>query len=273
MSEFSGPSGGNSLAFIDKAETFVESDVSLSLPNLEVAAESIQFVTSDTLDVTNNIAEGGFDDRRGVRIDPSADLDEVTFVTGPVTEFHTMAYITRRSDSTVVATQATNGNPGETVTLTGLSLSKSETYDVMLDAEGASWDRDVYQPASLPIEGSTGDVIDGTKGNGNVYGIDSITLSATPTSASATIEWPYPADVFGWDTATFQLKRDGESVDVFLEESTDGGGSWTEVAGPIARGDDIPVSSSDKVRFRVDFSRTNTANNPTVDALYRRYTV
>lgn len=87
-----------------------------------------------------------------------------------------------------------------------------------------------------------------------------------------TVEWPRPTDIYAWDKATYQAAENLETVDVYVEESTDGA-TWTEVAGPIARGDDIPVSADNECRLRFDLSRTDLSNSPTVDAAYRRYTV
>lgn len=89
------------------------------------------------------------------------------------------------------------------------------------------------------------------------------------TSGSAWVEWPSPTNIYRWDAATFQNSTDSETVDVYIEEN-DGSG-WTEIAGPISRGQEITADPANECRFRVDISRASTANNPTLDAIYRRW--
>lgn len=90
------------------------------------------------------------------------------------------------------------------------------------------------------------------------------------TGATAWVEWGIPTDIYAWDAASFQQTLDGESVSIYVEEAQ-GSPGWTEVAGPIARGDSIPADPANNVRFRIELSRSNTANKPSVDAIYRRY--
>jgi hypothetical protein len=97
--------------------------------------------------------------------------------------------------------------------------------------------------------------------------------SDPPLSGTTYVEWPEPADVYRWDAATFQRTEDGETVSVYIEESTDGGDTWTEIAGPISRGQDITADPASEVRFRVELSRSDTANSPSLDAIYRRWVV
>lgn len=106
-----------------------------------------------------------------------------------------------------------------------------------------------------------------------VYWDDVAEYSGDETSGSVYVEWPTPTDIYAWDRASFTRTLDSESVDVYVEESSDGGSTWTEIAGPIERGDKIPADPSNEARFRVDFSRASTANNPTLDSIARRWVI
>ncbi|TKX86211.1 hypothetical protein EXE43_09585 [Halorubrum sp. SS5] len=90
-------------------------------------------------------------------------------------------------------------------------------------------------------------------------------------SGTAFIEWSRPETVFRWDALQFDRVLDGETVDLYVEESTDGGSSWTEVAGPVSEGDRINVHPDNRVRFRAELSRSTTASSPRLNAAYRRY--
>lgn len=101
----------------------------------------------------------------------------------------------------------------------------------------------------------------------------SIAVEAPAFSGQATIEWTYPNDVIEWDVAAFQTSPDGETVEVYIQESTDGGSTWTEIQGPIIRGQKIQAGPESRVRYRVELSRSDLSNNPTFDAAYRRWIV
>lgn len=100
-----------------------------------------------------------------------------------------------------------------------------------------------------------------------------LSTNGPATSSTIYVTWPQPTDIYRWDAATFQTSPDGETVEVYVEESTDGGSTWTEIQGPIERGDQIGADPGSRVRFRVELSRNDTANNPTLDAIYRRWVV
>lgn len=80
-----------------------------------------------------------------------------------------------------------------------------------------------------------------------------------------------PVNYDSWDVVPFNATLDGESVDVYIEEYS--GGSWSEVAGPIADGDNNPASAGNPTRFRVELSRSTSTNQPRLNAIYRRYVV
>jgi hypothetical protein len=77
-----------------------------------------------------------------------------------------------------------------------------------------------------------------------------------------------PADIEAYDLAAFQSSDDGETVTVDVED-----GSGTVLYSDITQNFDITtVDPSKNVKLRANLSRSNTANNPTVDYAARRYT-
>jgi hypothetical protein len=115
--------------------------------------------------------------------------------------------------------------------------------------------------------------------NGTAYSFqfDSATISAT--AGNALIEWDrgVPTDIFEWDVATFTRTLDGETVDVFVAYSDDGGSTWTRSnsGNPITRNyslrDDANITPDVDVRIEAELSRTDTANNPTLNSVYRSW--
>jgi hypothetical protein len=96
---------------------------------------------------------------------------------------------------------------------------------------------------------------------------------------TAIIEWPTPADVYEWDVATYTHSPNGGTADVFVAYSTDGGSTWsrTNGANAISRNyslaDDPNISPEDGVRIEAELSGADTANNPTLDSVYRSWRV
>jgi len=163
-------------------------------------------------------------------------------------------------------------------------LSAGSDYYVGYGNEGSTYTRGRDSEASYPYSSSDVDITAGCfdilSGNpdsdttiGATYTVKSVTAVEKKPSGTATIGWAKPADVYRWDAATFQAARDGETVEVYVEESTDGGSTWTEIQGPIGRGDQIEADPRSRVRFRVELARSDTSNNPTLDAIYRRWVV
>ncbi len=98
-------------------------------------------------------------------------------------------------------------------------------------------------------------------------------LSSPALSGTAIIEWnSHPADIKAWDLVTYQITPDGETVTVDIQESADGGSTWVDAFTNIDQNFDIStIDPTHLVRFKVNLSRVDTANNPTVDYLARRF--
>lgn len=272
----------------DVARTFGESDLSLSLTSAIVTGESVELsgygttATRPDDDSTSTDVTGAY----GLRINPNSDIEgvrvEISANTGPVSEVALLD-----SNENILA-EATNGpySAGETIDLVAtlsasttyyVSVYDSSTYDVGFHNGGGSFP---YTSADVDITAvansahpDDGDSIGIDTANAG-YAIDDVTAITgdDANSGTAYIEWPYPDDLYAWDVATFTRTLDGETVDVFVEEAQ-GSPGWTEVAGPISRGDSIPADASNDIRFRVELSRSNTSNNPTLDSIARRWRI
>ena len=131
---------------------------------------------------------------------------------------------------------------------------------------------DFFNSASA-FETLTANFNDSNSSSGTTFYLASPFEPERQTSATAFVEWPYPKSVFSWDVASFQALLDGETVEVFIEESTDGGGTWNEIQGPIVRGETINAPADARIRYRVEISRVDTENNPALDSVHRRWEV
>lgn len=92
-----------------------------------------------------------------------------------------------------------------------------------------------------------------------------------PNSGQTFVEWSQPNDVYRWDAATFQRTLDSETVQVDIQE--DDGTGWTTIATDISRGQEITADPTSQVRYKVSLSRSNSNNNPTLDAIARRWVI
>jgi hypothetical protein len=92
----------------------------------------------------------------------------------------------------------------------------------------------------------------------------------TPISpGEVTVEWPMPPDVYGWDTVLFERDVAGDgAVDVYVQEYA--GGTWSDIAGPVRRGDAIPADPSNNVRYRVEITTPTASDRAILRSIYRR---
>ena len=101
--------------------------------------------------------------------------------------------------------------------------------------------------------------------------------TANSTSGSATLEWPHPDPLYQWNVVTFSSSPDGETVDLFVEYSEDDGSTWNRTNGgnPVDRNyslqSDTNIDKTTWVRYVVEISKSNEANNPTLDRAYRSW--
>jgi hypothetical protein len=266
------PPASTQIAQFDAAETFAESDVSLGLSTAEVASESVR-LSGRSVSRSSDDSTGSVTGKSGVAINPNESLSAIEVRASGNTSGATEAYVTDTSlnllgDSPVALS-------GGTAVVGNLSLSSGTKYYVVVDDGGNSYTQGYEGNTGFPYSGGPLDIVagvdEGTEVTTKEPGVNPVVVPEP--SGSVTVEWSNPPDVYAWDRVGFQATEDGETVDVFVEESADGGESWTEIAGPVQPGDAIPADPANEVRFRVDLSRAALSNNPTLDAIYRRWVV
>jgi hypothetical protein len=263
----------------DVAETFDESDVDLTHDKTQVSSESIALgpiegtTASREADDSSNSVTG----RSGVRINPNTSLSGVVASFSSNVSGVTTAYLILDSDGSILdQTDVSDLSSSDTFRLSA-DLSSGTDYRVVVDADGSSYTDGFYSSPNFPYESTDVDVTysyyDGS-GRGNaVDAISDVTaLTGEADSGTAYVEWPGPADVFRWDAATFQAALDSETVEIYIEEAQ-GSPGWTTIAGPVQRGQEITADPSNRVRFRVELSRSDTANNPRLESIARRWVI
>jgi len=262
-----------------RAETFEEPDLTLTHTDSEVASESVQIkagtVIGSTADPEDPYATGSATSPSGLVINPNRTLSGVeTQVDANVSGVTTLRLVSD-SDGSLIASKSISGSGTYSITA-DTPLEPGARYRVVVDADGATYTDALGDTNTASASSSDVDIVSGYL-SGSVtsrtISLNYVTALYPSTSGTAYIERPYPPGVHSWDAATFQATPDGETVEVFVEESTDGGTTWDEIQGPISRGDQIDAPPSAAVRFRVELSREDTSNNPTLDRIYLRYEV
>jgi len=284
MTSFAPSIRADAIASKDTAQSFDEDDVTVDGGAAVAVGPANAGTTSDAGADDTTSARSGL---RGATVTPNTTLTGVE-----ITLFASTVNLSRarlvRSDETVLDEKTGAFGGGSTITLRGVLVPDVEHY-ILLDNQGSGYTEAYNSTDSTPYTSTDVDLTGGAyiTGNGN-YGniatprlVRQVTALAGPpghlelrdgeTSGKAYVEWSEPADVFAWDVLSFSRTLDGETADVYIESSSDGGATWSEVAGPVGRNDSIPVTDDKRMRFRVDFFRANMASNPTIDSLARRY--
>lgn len=272
----------------DAATSFTESNLTKTLSKVEVSNGSLQLRSDIGSSVTRKSDSNtrSQSNRWGYYIAPQTSLAGVRVTISGNTSGATTAYLEDSTGSVLTQTSPSGGiSPGDTIRLTH-NLTAGSSYRVVLDAGGSSWTVGEATYNSSPYSFTSADlnVTSGAGGSSSyqlaAYCFSAITAILPPASSgSATLSWPTPADVYEWDTATFTKTLDSETVDVYVEYSTDGGSSWskTNSGNPISRNyslkNDANISASTEVRLSVDISRSSTSNNPSLDSAYRSWYV
>jgi hypothetical protein len=259
----------------DTASTFSESELSLGTTRTRVSNDTLEIVPGVVSRPADDSSVDNTFDKAGLRFKPNVDLSQITLTVSQQTSNVTTVYVTDTS-GTVLDSDSTSG-AGDSVTLTP-SLTAGTEYYAAGDNGGSSYTRGraTSTDSLLPI---TSDVIDIT---GGIYVPDTeltstlpviSKLEAPPATGTATVEWPEPTSVNQWDTAAFNTAPDGETVEVYVETSDDSGSTWSDWAtNPIGSGTDLSaIPSADRVRFRVELSRDNVANDPRLTMISRQW--
>jgi hypothetical protein len=213
----------------EEASTFVESDVTVTFNNTTNIG-----VGSTASRPADDTTESGTNPT-GIQIEPQKDIRGVRFTASGNTQGATRAQIKRHSDGSVVASQTgLNLTAGDTVEFPNTSLSSGVRYQVVVDAEGSSYDigyeqftfddfpftsTDVYITNGIDASGSIKERTYNIVSVSSLTSLNKIELSNSNTSGDALISFDsgVPADIDSWDLATFQRTLDGETVTVDVE--------------------------------------------------------
>jgi hypothetical protein len=322
----------------DQAQSFDESDVTVTTTDTDVANGSIELLSSETIDnfedgdiTTLSSLWNGWNGDTGNLTAQQTTVINGSFSGGLDSNSEYATVSSTRSSTTAndylcsvrIPDKAGTNSDGTTVTIGDFSADNQIGFLLFVDDGGVTWrddtgDQTVRSSWSVDttynlqfifdFTNETVDiVINGTNegtfnfrqsassyqfiefGNRTtnsgisreIY-FDDVEIDINPaTSGSAVIEWDrgIPTDIFEWDVATFTRTLDGETVDVYVAYSSDGGSTWTRTnsANPITRNyslnEDSNITPNLDVRIETELSRTDTANNPTLDSAYRSWLV
>jgi len=232
-------------------------------------------------------------DSLGLRINPNQDLPGIQVkLSGNSGNFsRTILY-----DGSNILTEVTGSfSKGEKINII-YPFKSGTTYYVLAYNNGNSYAHGHDTSTSFPITSSVIDITEGVNitdpdaGDGPVLtgnrdhfvSVEGLGDDGS-TSGNANIEWPAVQDIFKWDVATFTKTEDGETVNVYAAYSNDGGSTWERLnsGNPISRNfslaaeqDNVAGFDADsEVRIEAELSRSDTANNPTLDSAYRSWRV
>jgi hypothetical protein len=263
---------------IDSAESFAESDVTVSTSGTVLNSGTYTLKDSVTQTATNPV---GLETSRnqglyaGLRIElkEEATLTQVLLQNNISMSITDIEIWETLDGNNVLWSKSGSFSNGDTVSV-NKTLQKG-IYTLAATNNNSNWNYSygTGQDTGNSLIDSLGDGEVDMQGSPGVF--HEMTAEVSPTtSGTVTVEWSHPQYIYDWDRATFQHVANGGSIDVYVEASSDGGSTWTEVAGPISRGDAIPAAGDDEVRLRVDFSRPSSSDtSPSLEALYRRYAV
>jgi len=243
--------GGNnwSPGLLDRAETFAESDVSVSQTRAVVESGSIE-LGQDPEEVISDSYVVDDDDSQTTTVH---DTFSVTFT--EYDEELEFWYDVNLSDNDTVGWGLYDATLGEMVAFEDKSADFSSTK--FIDVSGYAGETHDYELRS---------------DNGVIYeashNVDtSVTRLKKATDGSATITWPMPEDVAGWDIIPFQPVENGGTVEVYAVDPSNG----TQLAGPLDDPGDISgLSRSTNVAVEVVLERSSPSENPRLEAVYRR---
>jgi len=250
------------------ANTFEESNLTTGLTDAVISSGSVKLRDTDTSTATradDNVSTTGAYNW-GITINPNADLTGVTVTISGNTD--NLPGVEVVDDGGTTLATNTNGpfTAGDEVTV-DVNLTSGNQYFILTD-DSSEFTNGSTSDNTFPYSSQYVDLTNGAIGASTYdtpYAFKSVTGTASQRvpSGEVTVEWPYPADVYAWDVASFQRTPNTGTVDVYIQEYD---GTWSDIAGPISRGDSVAADKANNVRLRVELSRPNTADaSPTLD--------
>ncbi|WP_058826727.1 hypothetical protein [Haloferax sp. Q22] len=250
----------------DVAETFDEPDVTVS-GGLHTTGGNLSLdrAASDSVDIsiTSGGSTGG--GGHGIKINPKVRVEEITVdLDSSATAVGDTVVETVESGEQA---RTSSLSAGGSHTFSGLSIPESEeiwvyTYCDYRPEEGTN-----NFPVVADTFEITSNLFDAGSGSYNgdgVYSYSRVAVNGEAVSASPIVSWPEP-DVFAWTAVVFDSTTPADSTcQVFIEDS-----SGSEVAGPVSRGDSIPLSDTENPRFRVELTEGSGGEVPSLEYLAR----
>jgi len=244
---------------LDRAETFTESDLTLSYTGTEAVNGAVDL--SDVIDLDGGGGTTTQSDTTGVSTSSTFTHDvsvcETLYI--QISGHWNDADGTVRAivDGNTVVSEAKTGvgsDAPETEASGTVDVSGVDSVDVVYEAEITAVN-DTYAEITVNYEGNT------------YTGLNSTVEGQDVLDGSVVVEWPMPEDLAGWDIIPFEATADGGMVEVYAVDPSDG----TRLAGPLDDPGDISdISRSTNIAVEVVLSRPSTSENPRLEAVYRR---
>lgn len=211
----------------DTASTFGEGDVSVTHSKTTVTDNAIELGTY-TDSVSRPLDTGSVEvyAKYGLEFVPQVDLSSIT-ATISNTSGESTVYIYDENGTQL--TSEPSPGAGNSVTLT-TSLAAGTKYYVLVDSGGVSYMLGYYDNPSFPytsaavhITGGASDDSGSISSHPYANAILGLKVNEPEKSGSATVAFSRPSSVRRWETTLFDTDQDGETVDVYVERSSDGG--------------------------------------------------
>lgn len=278
MSDFSN-FPGDPVRVTEEASTFSESGVTVTNNKTTLDNGSVKLpdvILGTTADRTNDDDSTSATRRRGIQINPNTNIDGIQLTLSQNTSGATTAYLVNDSTGTDLQTVDISGkSAGDTVEFIE-TLSSGTEFRAVADDNGNTYTAGFFDTGTLTTFSSTDiDITAGMDGGSEVTFYANFTdvtaITATdPSSGDALVSFDSgsPSDIGSYDLATFQRTVDSETATIDVEDS-----NGNVLKSDISKDEDISdIAVSKDVQFRANLSRNDTANNPTIDYLARRFT-
>jgi len=260
----------------NSARTFSESDLTVSQTRTAISNEAVELADTITDTQYSPTVERVIDnfDEAGLEFTVDNSIEGLQFTFG--SDNGSAANVTLRNETDSNNLNTWNLSPGDSIRYEQ-PLTVGDTFSIRHN-QSNYFTPEAFTPATnyADITMLNGVYSTGTS-NDRFWAITQISPIKSNNSGSVNLQWAYPNDLYQWDTATFTRDLDGETVDVFVEYSDDGGSTWSRANGgnPISRAyqldSDSAISVTSNVRLSVELSRTDTSNNPSLKSAYRSY--
>lgn len=265
----------------EEASTFAENNITLTNNKTKVKNGSVELGgVSSTVTRPDDTDTTSTSQSKGIVINPNTGVTEITVKISSNTSGVQDVSVTDSNGDNLLAQKTQGYTAGETVTF-DVSLNSGTDYNIVCSNDGDSYTAGRNNNASTPYTSTNCDIVSGTSGAlpseggpfdasdtlNTIKSVEAIGGDATTGDVLVSFD-SGTEDIEQYDLATFQRTLDGETVTVDVEDS-----NGNVLKSNISQDADISnIATLTDVQLRANLSRSNTANNPTVDYLARRFT-